>query len=148
MRRPLLARRIRVPGWSSATARLIRWLAPIRASIPVIIAICSNGGLVVDLESGAVSRSHLLDGSRLVDLVERLCGLGVELVRGVEGLPEIGMLAEEHYPAPDPAEPRRRALPELVTQPVVKGIIRTDARVLPSIRALVESDYGEVFTAT
>lgn len=131
-----------------ATARPVRWLADVRESIPAAIAICSNGGLVMDLESGSVVRSHLLDGPRLVQFVEQLRAAGVELALGVEGFPEVGMLAEEHYPAPDPTDLRRRALGALGSDPIVKAVIRADARDLPRIRDLLEAEYGDALSAT
>ena len=54
--------------------------------------------MVVDLDSGDVLHSHLLDGQRVVALAEELRAAGAEFAIAAEGLSEIGMLAEEHYP--------------------------------------------------
>ena len=124
-----------------ATARPIRWLTHLRSSIPATIAICSNGALVVDLDTGSVLATRPVDGVRLRALVERLRATGVRLHLGVEGPPEVGMLAEEHYPAADPSELRRAAFSELLAGTIIKAIIRADARDLPRIRQVVESDF-------
>ena len=77
-----------------ATGRPPRWLEHLRADIPASIAVCCNGGLVMDLDSDTVLASHPLDGPRLEQAITGLRSLGVHFAVATEGLPEVGLRAE------------------------------------------------------
>ena len=81
-----------------ATGRPLRFVRHLRDRIHSSIVLCANGALVVNLETGEVLKSHLLDGDRVIALAGN-CGPTEPSSRSPpEGLSEIGMLAEEHYP--------------------------------------------------
>jgi Cof subfamily protein (haloacid dehalogenase superfamily) len=131
-----------------ATARPVRWLAAPLASIPSTVAVCSNGGVVVDLATGVVLHSHVIDAARLLDLADRLRSRGVLVAFAVEGLPELGMLAEEHYVPSHAEEIPRRLLADLFTVPIVKGLIRGASEDLRRVVELLETEYADVLAAT
>ncbi|MCU1552502.1 MAG: family hydrolase [Glaciihabitans sp.] len=108
-----------------ATGRPARLLGPIRKSLQSSIALCYNGAIVLDLASGAIIDSHLLEGRLFRDAVEALRGDGLEFVVGVEGMPEVGIRTEPGF-RPGAAIPRA-SLDELTTAGIVKGLVRANA---------------------
>jgi Cof subfamily protein (haloacid dehalogenase superfamily) len=131
-----------------ATGRPVRYVVHLRERIHSSIALCANGGIVLDLETGDVLRSHLLDGERVVALAEELRASGAEFAIAMEGLPDTGMLAETHYPFRHLLDDQRMPLADLVAKPMVKLLIRpADGHHDEVLRVLTER-YGDVLLAT
>jgi Cof subfamily protein (haloacid dehalogenase superfamily) len=108
-----------------ATGRPLRILTPLSASLSSSIALCYNGGIVVDLGTGQVLEAHLLDGAIFQRAVEHVRASGLTFIVGVEGMPEIGVRGEhgfrDDYPMP------RASLAELCTTDILKGLVRAPA---------------------
>jgi hydroxymethylpyrimidine pyrophosphatase-like HAD family hydrolase len=108
-----------------ATGRPARIVTPLRESLGHAIALCYNGAVVLDLATGDILEAHLLEGSVFQDAVERVRAAGYTFVVGVEGMPDIGVRAEngfrEGFPIP------RGTLAELCSVGVVKGLVRVNA---------------------
>ena len=131
-----------------ATGRPVRWLDPVKDRLPASIALCANGGIVLDLATGEVVRSHVLDGQRVLALADELRAEGAEFAMATEGLPEVGMLAEEHFPLPQLPTSSRMPLVELASSPIVKLLIRpADGHERSVLRVLAER-YSDVLLAT
>jgi Cof subfamily protein (haloacid dehalogenase superfamily) len=105
-----------------ATGRPVRLLEPIKASLGHSIALCYNGAIVLDLASGEVLESHLLDGEVFRSAVEAVRARGLRFIVAVEGMPQVGIRGErgfrEGYTMP------RGTLAEITDQGIVKGLIR------------------------
>ena len=130
-----------------ATGRPMRFVLHLRDRVPADVALCANGGLVVDLHSGEVVRSHLLDGQRVRALAEELRAAGSEFAMAVEG-PEFGMLAEWHYPRIQLPDEDRRTLEELVAVPAVKLLIRPEPGHFDDVLEVLTQRYSDVLLAT
>ena len=131
-----------------ATGRPVRWLDPVKHRLPASIALCANGGIVLDLATGEVVRSHVLDGQRMLALADDLRAQGAEFAIATEGMPEIGMLAEEHFPHPFLDASARMPLVDLAASPIVKLLIRPgDGHESTVLRVLAEG-YADVLLAT
>jgi Cof subfamily protein (haloacid dehalogenase superfamily) len=131
-----------------ATGRPIRFVSHLRDRIHSSIALCSNGALVVDLDSGEVMRSHVLDGERVIALAAELRSKGAEFAIAMEGMPDVGMLAEEHYPFIHLDDSQRLPLATLAASPMVKLLIRpADGHHDDVLRVLTER-YADVLLAT
>jgi hypothetical protein len=117
-----------------ATGRPVRLLEPIRHSLGHSIALCYNGAIVMDLASGEVIESHLLDGAVFRRAVESVRARGFEFLVAVEGMPEIGIRGErgfrEGYRMP------RGTLAEITDLGIVKGLIRSTG-----------TQFGEIWEA-
>jgi Cof subfamily protein (haloacid dehalogenase superfamily) len=105
-----------------ATGRPVRLLEPIRESLGHSIALCYNGAIVMDLATGDVIESHLLDGAVFRRAVESVRAKGLEFLVAVEGMPDIGIRGEkgfrEGYKMP------RGTLKQITDLGIVKGLIR------------------------
>src|ERR1700712_3467382 len=55
-----------------ATGRPPRWLEHIRPSVPSSLALCCNGGIVLDLDTDDVVTSYPVDGHALFEAVTEL----------------------------------------------------------------------------
>jgi Cof subfamily protein (haloacid dehalogenase superfamily) len=131
-----------------ATGRPVRFVRHLRDRIHSSIALCANGGMVVDLDSGDVLHSHLLDGERVIALAEELRAAGADFAIAAEGLSEVGMLAEEHYPFIHLDDSQRVPLATLAGLPMVKLLVRpADGHHDEVLRVLAER-YADVLLAT
>ncbi|MBK4347624.1 HAD family hydrolase [Lacisediminihabitans changchengi] len=131
-----------------ATGRPPRWLEHLRADIPATIAVCCNGGLVMDLESDTVLAAHPLDGSRLQQAITELRARGLRFAAATEGLPEVGLTAEHSFPARGDRVVPRATLADLCAGIFVKVLVRPE---LEDAAAVVEHfgrDYATDFTLT
>ena len=108
-----------------ATGRPARIVTPLRESLGHAVALCYNGAIVLDLATGDILDAHVLDGRVFQHSVERVRTLGYDFVVGVEGMPDVGMRAEdgfrEGFPIP------RGTLDEICSVDVVKGLVRVEA---------------------
>jgi hypothetical protein len=108
-----------------ATGRPVRMLEPIRASVRETIALCYNGGIVIDLATDEILEANLLGGQVFEKAVRRVRDRGVRFVVASEGMPDVGIRAEpgfrEGYAVP------RATLAELCRSPMVKGLVRAGA---------------------
>jgi hypothetical protein len=104
-----------------ATGRPVRLLEPVRESLGHTIALCYNGAIVYDLETGSVIDAHLLDASIFERAVESVRAQGLEFIVAAEGMPDRGIRAEigfrEDYDMP------RGTVAEISQGGVVKGLI-------------------------
>jgi Cof subfamily protein (haloacid dehalogenase superfamily) len=130
-----------------ATGRPPRWLEHLRASIPASIALCCNGGIVVDLDSDVVLASTPVDGRMLLAAINGLRDSGSRFSVAVEGLPEFGLAVEPGFPFRT-AEPRHAPLAELCAAYVVKVLIRPEESHGDAIVERFAADYSDVFTLT
>jgi Cof subfamily protein (haloacid dehalogenase superfamily) len=133
-----------------ATGRPPRWIEPLRVAIPAGIALCCNGGLVLDLESDSVQAFYPVDGARLLTALSGLREEGVRFAVGVEGLPDFGNAVEEAFPYRAEVEVRRMSLQEMCAAVFVKVLVRPDPE-QGSGQTIVdrfERDYGADFTLT
>lgn len=106
-----------------ATGRPVRWLHELTASIHASVAIACNGGVVVDVASGAIIESNELDGLRLRQAIEHMRTEGADFWVGVEGPLADALVVEpgtKHsgIPGVDSA-----SLAELCSGPIVKVLI-------------------------
>lgn len=131
-----------------ASGRPIRFITHLRDRIHSSIALCSNGGLVVDLETGDVLQSHLLDGKRVIALAEELRAGGAEFAIAMEGLPEVGMLAEEHYPFRHLDDSQRMPIATFAEQSMVKLLIRPEEGHHDAVLGMLTDRYADVLLAT
>lgn len=131
-----------------ATGRPPRWIDHLRASIPSSVALCCNGGIVLDLDSGAVLASHPLDGAVLQRAVTELRTRGVGFAVAVEGLPESGVTVEPGFPYQGDGAVRRAELAELCAGVVVKVLIRPEPGQGMTIIEHLTRFHGEEFTLT
>ncbi len=131
-----------------ATGRPPRWLEHLRPSIPSALALCCNGGIVLDLETDTVRASFPLDGARLLRAVTELRASGSVFDVGVEGLPEFGIAVEPGFPFRGPADVRRAPIEELCAAYVVKVLIRPRPGTGRPIVDHLLADYGADFTLT
>lgn len=131
-----------------ATGRPVRWLQHLKPSLHSSIALCCNGGLVVDLDSGAVLQAHELDVSVLSTAVTELRARGSVFALGVEGPPDRGLMVERDYPFRDGADIAVGSLAELCSGSLVKALIRPlDSRSDEISRYFVEN-HSDDFTLT
>lgn len=131
-----------------ATGRPIRFILYLRDRLHSTIALCSNGGLVVDLETGDVLMQHLLDGDRIVALAAELRAAGADLALAMEGLPDVGMLAEPNYPKVPLDHDARMPLAEFATRPMVKLLIRPAAGHETQVLRTIADGYADALLAT
>ncbi len=131
-----------------ATGRPLRFVRHLRERVPASVALCANGALVVDLDTDEVLHSHLLDGQRVIALAEELRSDGAEFAIAAEGLTEVGMFAEEHYPLIHLDDSQRAPLATFAAEPMVKLLIRpADGHHDEVLRVLAER-YADVLLAT
>jgi Cof subfamily protein (haloacid dehalogenase superfamily) len=130
-----------------ATGRPPRWLEHLRASIPASIALCCNGGLVLDLDSDLVLASSPVDGRMLLAAIDGLRDSGIRFSVAVEGLPDFGLAVEPDFPFRGD-EVRRAPLAELCAAYVVKVLIRPEESQGSAIVERFGADYSDVFTLT
>jgi Cof subfamily protein (haloacid dehalogenase superfamily) len=131
-----------------ATGRPPRWLEHLRPFIPSSLALCCNGGLVLDLETDGVVASYPLDGGRLLVAIEQLRATGAEFGLAVEGPPESGMTAEPDFPFRGQAEVRRAPLTELCAGMIVKVLVRPKPGTGQPIVDHLLAHFGRDFTLT
>lgn len=110
------------------------------------LAVCSNGALLLDLQTGAISREHFLDAAAATDLVralrERLPGILFAVEH--EGFAhEPGFRAWDWDPPPGT---RVADATELLEQPATKLILRHGAHDVHDIAALAAELAGEAAT--
>jgi len=129
-----------------ATGRPARLLGPIRGILPLSLVLCYNGAVVLDLVTGEVVQSRLLDGALFVDAVRRLRGDGLEFILAVEGLPEVGSRAEPGF-RPGADVPRAE-LDEIATARIAKGLLRVDAERFADVWHVLDIGYRETLTVT
>lgn len=122
------------------TGRPTRWMAPVVAATGHAgVAVCSNGGLLVDLDAGAVLQAWPLPADAVLDLATGLrtlvlgAGIAVEYIPGRAGSAGTDVLGEASAFGQEPhfnvREPRVGALvaplEELVAAgPIVKVLAR------------------------
>jgi HAD superfamily hydrolase (TIGR01484 family) len=105
-----------------ATGRPVRVLEPVRGSLGHSIALCYNGAIVLDLASGQILETHLLDGAVFQHAVEKVRESGLQFLVATEGMPEVGIRGElgfrEGYEFP------RGTLAEICDAAMAKGLVR------------------------
>ncbi|MES2170957.1 MAG: Cof-type HAD-IIB family hydrolase [Actinomycetota bacterium] len=131
-----------------ATGRPPRWLEHIRPSVASSLALCCNGGIVLDLETDEVLASYPVDGSALYSAVTELRAAGSAFGVVVEGLPEFGVAVEPGMPFRGSYEPRVMAFDEQCRQYFVKVLIRPDPGTGQPIVDHLTANYGRQFTLT
>jgi Cof subfamily protein (haloacid dehalogenase superfamily) len=131
-----------------ATGRPVRFVRHLRDRIHASIALCANGAMVVDLDSGDLLHSHLLDGQRVIALAGELRAAGAEFAIAAEGLTEVGMLAEEHYPFIHLDDSQRVPLATLAAAPMVKLLIRPSEGHHDEVLRVLAEHYADVLLAT
>ena len=131
-----------------ATGRPVRFVRHLRDRIHASIALCANGALVVDLASGDVLQSHLLDGERVLALAAELRADGADFAIAAEGLSEIGMLAETHYPFSHLTDEQRVSLATLASQPMIKLLVRPAEGHHDEVLRVLSEHYADVLLAT
>ena len=107
-----------------ATGRPARLLGPIRANLGGSTVLCYNGAIVLDLASGNIIDSHLLEGKLFGEAIRALRAEGLEFVVGVEGMPDVGIRTEAGF-RPGANIPRA-TMDELTDSGIVKGLIRAN----------------------
>jgi Cof subfamily protein (haloacid dehalogenase superfamily) len=131
-----------------ATGRPPRWLDHLRADIPSTLALCCNGGIVLDLATDDVLASYPLDGAALLRAVTELRRSGSVFAVGAEGLPEFGIAVEPDFPFRANGEIRRMPLEELCASYVVKVLIRPEPGTGQPIVDHFAANYPVEFTLT
>ncbi|MET4782013.1 HAD family hydrolase [Glaciihabitans sp. UYNi722] len=131
-----------------ATGRPPRWIEPLKVDVPSSTALCCNGGIIMDLDSGTVITSYPLDGARLLTAITELRSTGAEFSVGVEGLPEFGIALEPTFPFRGDSEVRRTEVAELCAAYVVKALIRTEPGEEQAVISHFDSFYRDDFTLT
>jgi Cof subfamily protein (haloacid dehalogenase superfamily) len=131
-----------------ATGRPPRWLEHIRPSVASSLALCCNGGIVLDLETDEVVASYPVDGSALYSAVTELRASGSVFGVVVEGLPEFGVAVEPGMPFRGSSEPRVMPFHEQCQQYVVKVLIRPEPGTGQPIVDHLTENYGRQFTLT
>lgn len=129
-----------------ATGRPERLLGPIRTRLPLSTVLCYNGAVVLDLASGAVLASRLLDGALFANAVEQLRADGLEFAVGIEGLPAIGLRAEPSF-RPG-ADIPRVDLHDIANADVAKALVRADVDRFGSVWSALESGFSDTLTIT
>jgi hypothetical protein len=132
-----------------ATGRPPRWVEPIADLVGHRgLAICSNGALVLDLRSGDVLLSRLLDAADARSLVARICD-GVPGATFAVDAP--GLVGH------DPAYRPRWAMPaghvvapimDLLSQPVIKVLVRVEGAHGEDLMARTREVLGADATVT
>ncbi len=131
-----------------ATGRPPRWLEHVRPSVPSSLALCCNGGIVLDLDTDEVLASYPLDGTALEQAVTDLRAAGLALAVLGEGLPEFGIATEPDFQYRGPIEPRRMSLAEICNSYLVKFLIRPEPGFGQSIVDHFGAHYAAEFTLT
>ncbi|CAN5593110.1 Cof-type HAD-IIB family hydrolase [soil metagenome] len=131
-----------------ATGRPVRWLEHLKSSLHSSIALCCNGGLVVDLDSGTILQAHELDGAKLQHAVTELRARGIVFALGVEGPPERGLMVERDYPFRGGADIAIGSLAELCSGSLVKALIRPIDSRSDEIREYLLDNHSDDFTLT
>jgi len=131
-----------------ATGRPPRWLEHLRSDIPATIAVCCNGGVVMDLDEGTVIAAYPVDGARLLRAITELRAAGVSFAVATEGLPGVDLTAEQHFPARGDRVVPRASLSELCAGIVVKVLVRPEAGAGPAVVEHFARDYAADFTLT
>lgn len=131
-----------------ATGRPPRWLEQIRSSIPASLALCCNGGLILDLDSDSVVDSFPLDGVALLRAIGELRAAGSAFGVAAEGLPEFGVAMEPEFTFRGTAEVRRLSLDDICSSYVVKVLIRPEPGTGQPIVDHFVAHYGNEFTLT
>jgi len=131
-----------------ATGRPPRWLDHLRSDIPATIAVCCNGGVVMDLDAGTVIASHPVDGAALLRAITGLRQAGVRFAVATEGLPGVDLTAEDIFPARGDRVVPRASLAELCAGTVVKVLVRPEAGEGRAVVEFFARDYGTDFTLT
>ncbi|WP_101652591.1 HAD family hydrolase [Brevibacterium ihuae] len=130
------------------TGRPIRWLAPIRASVPELgPVICANGSIVYDLAGGRVVSAHTVDAATLAEFVARVRRHMPEAVLGFETLD--GLLLEPDFLTRFPADATWIDPTDSPHVPgVVKVLLRTGSRDSDAMLAAVRAVIGDTLHAT
>jgi len=119
---------------------------PLRESLGHTMALCYNGAVVLDLATGDVVDSHVLDGSVFEDAVIGVRAKGLDFVVGVEGMPDVGIRGEaafrEGYDLP------RGTLHEICDGPVVKGLIRVQPDFFEAVWDAFATGYPDSLEVT
>lgn len=131
-----------------ATGRPPRWLEHIRPSVPSSLALCCNGGLLLDLDSDTVIDSSPLDGAVLRRAVGELRAAGSTFGLAGEGLPELGVVMEPAFEYRGTAEVGRLPLDEICSSYLVKALIRPETGAGQLIVDHFLADYAAEFTLT
>jgi Cof subfamily protein (haloacid dehalogenase superfamily) len=131
-----------------ATGRPPRWLEHIRPSVPSSLALCCNGGLILDLDTDTVVDSFPLDGAALLRAITELRAAGSEFRVAGEGLPEFGVAMEPEFEFRGTAEVRRLTLDDICSSYIVKVLIRPKAGTGQVIVDHFAAHYGDQFTLT
>ena len=131
-----------------ATGRPPRWLEHLRSDIPATIAVCCNGGVVMDLDESAVIAAYPLDGATLLRAITGLRASGVRFAVATEGLPGVDLTAEESFPARGDRVVPRASLAELCSGTVVKLLVRPEPGEGPAVVQFFARDFGTDFTLT
>jgi len=131
-----------------ATGRPPRWLEHIRPSVPSSLALCCNGGLVLDLDTDAVIASYPLDGAAVVRAVSELRAAGSIFSVAGEGLPDFGIAAEPDFPRRGSAEVACMPIDGICAAPIVKILIRPEPGNGQPVHDYLTARFGRVFTLT
>lgn len=131
-----------------ATGRPVRWLEHLKSSLHSSIALCCNGGLVVDLDADTVLQAHELDGEKLQRAVIELRAQGIVFALGVEGPPARGLLVERDYPFRGGVDVATGSLAELCAGSLVKALIRPIDGRSDEIRDYFLANHTDDFTLT
>jgi Cof subfamily protein (haloacid dehalogenase superfamily) len=127
-----------------ATGRPARQLDPIRGHSWSPTVLCSNGAIVLDLESGNILATNMLPGDCFLRAIRRLRDDGSDFVVATEGMPDVGLRAEPGFRMG--VDLARATLDELCAGPIVKGLIRTEAKDFDRIWALLANDESLTIT--
>jgi Cof subfamily protein (haloacid dehalogenase superfamily) len=129
-----------------ATGRPARLLGPIRSSLGSSTVLCYNGAVVLELATGTVVESHVLDGGIFGRAVESLRADGLEFIVAAEGMPDAGIRAEfEFRPG---ADIPRGTLAQLSSRGIVKGLIRVGPDHFAAVWNALISEFSTELTVT
>jgi Cof subfamily protein (haloacid dehalogenase superfamily) len=131
-----------------ATGRPPRWIEHIRPSVASSLALCCNGGIVLDLESDEVVASHPLDGDRLLQAIRELRASGSTFKVGVEGLPDFGIAVERDFPFRSDIQVAKLPIEEMCAAYIVKVLIRPEPGTGQPIVDHLLAHYDREFTLT
>jgi len=131
-----------------ATGRPPRWLEHIRPAVPSSLALCCNGGLVLDLDTDAVIASYPLDGAAIVRAVGELRAAGSVFSVAGEGLPDFGIAAEFDFPRRGSAGVVRMAIDDICAVHIVKILIRPEPGTGQAVVDYFATRFGREFTLT
>lgn len=129
----------------AVTGRPPRWVVGL--DLGPGLAICSNGALVVDLDTGSVVTEHTLEPDAGAEIVARLRRLHPDGMMAVEFADGVGMDPAWHEQVPRGAAQTVAAAEELVARPAAKILLKvpgTEGDAYIDAATDVIGDLGEV----